>query len=610
MKGRWVKSNAFWLVMSLVICLVSALGSSFVQSSGGTVTIKDMRWETSSGSEMSALLFKPANATAENPAPGVIVSHGWFNNREMQDPNYVELARRGFVVISIDMQGHGNSETVPGPQLLTNGIGMYNAVELMADLPYVDATRIGVTGHSNGAWASNLSVDIDNTVDTPLIASVLLVSNDANYADPDTGEYFNKYGARDVGIFHTQYDEFFYRTYSAEGEVLTAPRDYLKTDNAQSFLNFGAAKADFDGVREANKVYTEKVDGQEAMRVIYSAPMIHPWATFSSTEARDVVSFFDQSLGAPTAIDPANQTWQWKEFFNALGLIGFAIFLVAFARALLSTRTFAGLKVAEPIAAAPLPRRGHIWFWTSMIGFAIVSAWTYVALSPIAGDLKPAFMLQDPPFFIGLWAAVNGLVALVYLTIFYLVYGRKNGVSLKSVGLLPGWRNFGMSVVLSAIVVTAAFGIVFVVDYFLKTDFRLWVLAIKAFGPDKIGIAWLYLPLFLLYFVANSIALNSFSRFSIKGKEWINTAVLALFNSLGPIVLVIAQYTTFFTTGFTIDGFGGIFSIWLFPVVVILAVAAVVSRKIYRASNNPYIGGFIMAAVVTMMSVSNTLTVG
>lgn len=31
----------------------------------------------------------------------------------MQDLNYVEYARRGFVVLSIDMYGHGNSENLP-----------------------------------------------------------------------------------------------------------------------------------------------------------------------------------------------------------------------------------------------------------------------------------------------------------------------------------------------------------------------------------------------------------------------------------------------------------------------------------------------------------------
>jgi nitrogen fixation/metabolism regulation signal transduction histidine kinase len=116
-------------------------------------------------------------------------------------------------------------------------------------------------------------------------------------------------------------------------------------------------------------------------------------------------------------------------------------------------------------------------------------------------------------------------------------------------------------------------------------------------------------PFFLVYFVANSVAINSFNRLAVRGKEWINTAILAIVNSLAPIILVVAQYTTFANTGELIPGFGGIFSIWLFPVIVILMVTAVISRKIYRVTNNPYIGGFISALVVTIISVTNTLTV-
>ena len=73
-------------------------------------------------------------------------------------------------------------------------------------------------------------------------------------------------------------------------------------------------------------------------------------------------------------------------------------------------------------------------------------------------------------------------------------------------------------------------------------------------------------------------------------------------------MLVAYQYTHFFITGDLAPGFGGIFSIWLFPVIVILPVAAIITRKIYRATDNPYIGGFIMAATVTLIAVSNTLT--
>ena len=48
----------------------------------------------------------------------------------------------------------------------------------------------------------------------------------------------------------------------------------------------------------------------------------------------------------------------------------------------------------------------------------------------------------------------------------------------------------------------------------------------------------------------------------------------------------------------------------MFPVVVFLPVAAVISRKLYRATGNPYVGAFVNAATVTMISVSNTLTMG
>ena len=226
MKQGLLKRNSFWLALSLVVMLVSAIVASAVQTAGGTVAVKDLQWETSSGRTLNALLFKPDTATADNQAPAIIVSHGWWNNREMQDANYVELARRGYVVMSIDMYGHGNSDPLPADELAVNGTGMYDAVKLIADLPYVDVDRIGVSGHSNGARAANWSVPIDNEAEQQLIAAVLLVDNDPVYVDADFA-YTNIYGSRDVGVIAAQYDEFFFRSYSPEGAVLTPPREYL-----------------------------------------------------------------------------------------------------------------------------------------------------------------------------------------------------------------------------------------------------------------------------------------------------------------------------------------------------------------------------------------------
>ncbi|MFB2556827.1 alpha/beta hydrolase [Herbiconiux liangxiaofengii] len=615
MKLNLFRRNAIWLAVALALCFVSAIGASLVQTDSGHVAVKDMRWETSSGEMLSALLYKPDTATADDKAPAVVVTHGWWNNREMQDANFVELARRGYVVVAVDMYGHGNSEPLANADIPVNGTGLYDAVKLVADLPYVDTDRIGITGHSNGARAANYSVVADNAAPTPLIKSVLLVDNEAFYADAD-GAYTNIYGSRDVGLVADQYDEFFFRSYDANGVALTAPRDFVGTPNAQSFLNFGADPAAGDTEqREAGEFYTQSVDGQDAQRILYTPAQTHPWGPFSKGTTSDVIDYFDTTLGAPNPIDPGAQVWQWKEFFTTLGLIGFGIFLVAFAKALLATRAFAGLRRTEIEPARPQTRRGLVWFWSSMVVSALISGATYVALSQndtigtLAFNSVPSLFPQGAVFFIALWAAINGGAALIIMTVSYFAFGRKAGVDLRAGGMLPGWKKFFQGILLGLVVVVAAFGIVAVVDYFFTTDFRIWVIAVKWFTPDKIPLALLVLPFFLVYFFANSVAINVFNRFTLGGREWVNTAVLALFNSLAPIVLVVVQYTVFFTSGELVPGFGGIFSIWLFPVIVILAVAAVVSRKLYRVTNNPYIGGFIMAATVALVSVTNTLTV-
>ncbi|MBY6061385.1 alpha/beta hydrolase [Microbacterium esteraromaticum] len=596
-----------------MICLISAVGANLVQTQAGSVTVKDMQWETASGRMLNALLFVPDDATADDPAPAVVVSHGWWNNREMQDANYVELSRRGFVVLSIDMYGHGNSDPLPADELEVGGTGMYDGVKLIADLPYVDSTRIGVTGHSNGARAANFSIALDDAADEQLISSVFLVDNEAMYLDQD-GAYANLYGTRDVGLVAAQYDEFFFRSYNAEGVPLTTPREFATTDNAQSFLNFGTDPASGEQ-REVDTVYTETIDGQDAIRVLHTPPQTHPWGTISKYTVADLVDFFDLTLDAPHSIEGTDQNWQIKEAFTALGLVGFVMFLVPFTRVLLGTRAFAGLRADEVAPARPAGRTGLIWFWGGLVVSAIISAWSYVWLSQQTWLAALSFNAVPNPiptgsvFFIGVWAAFNGIVAIIIMLLSYYLFGKKNGVRLRDLGIFPGWFKLLQSIALAFVVTAAAFGLVFLADYFFKTDFRFWVIALKWFPQDKIWYAFFLLPLFLIYFVANSVAINVFNRFTLGGREWLNTAVLALFNSLGPIALVVAQYVTFAISGELIPGFGGIFSIWLIPVVLILAVSAVISRKIYRATNNPYIGGVLNAAIVVLMSASNSLVI-
>jgi hypothetical protein len=82
-----------------------------------------------------------------------------------------------------------------------------------------------------------------------------------------------------------------------------------------------------------------------------------------------------------------------------------------------------------------------------------------------------------------------------------------------------------------------------------------------------------------------------------------------MFNALPPAILLLVQYIGFVATGELGLGIpSGMFVVWLFPILVILPLTAIMSRKIYRVTNNPYLPGIINGCIVTLISCSNTMT--
>lgn len=89
------KSSKIMVIIAVVLMIISMVGASLVQTSGGKVKVEEVKFDTAFGYQLSALIYRPVTATAENKAPGIIAVHGMYNNKEMQDSNLVELSRRG-----------------------------------------------------------------------------------------------------------------------------------------------------------------------------------------------------------------------------------------------------------------------------------------------------------------------------------------------------------------------------------------------------------------------------------------------------------------------------------------------------------------------------------
>ena len=601
------KLAKIFLCVSLVLMLLCGIVVSAVQTSGGDVKMTELNIVTDDGYTMSAYLLVPKTATKENPAPAIVTSHGYLNNKEMTDANYVELARRGFVVLSVDQPDHGDSEVTPDFFILAP-TGVYQGVLALSRMPFVDNTRIGITGHSMGSWSVNAAVKADNMNEVPLISSVLIHCNEPVYTD-DTGAYANIYGNRDVGLISAMYDEFF-ATWTAEDGTAMSAVTYKQSPGAQSFLNFGKDPAECE-MRDTYTYYTENVDGKDCVRVLFNPPIIHPWSHFSARSESYICDFFQKTLNAPNPIDPTNQVWQWKEAFNFVGVIGFAMFICSFGTLLLFTPTFESLRVSEPAKPAKTNKAGKAWFWGSLIAGGVFGSVVYLTLVAKGNAMAVA---QGEAMGLGLWSTACGLFTILSMVVSYQCYGKKNGFDLKETGVIIPAKKLGLSVVLAFIIAVVSYGLVFVEDYFFFADFRLWTLALKAFELPILKY-WPYMLLFVTYYVASSVASNCFNYNDI-GKGWGNAIIVGVFNAVPALVIPWIQYITYYKTGYMMwfqrtmaDANYPMFVLWLFPIVLILFGSTIISRVLYKSTKNPYIAGIVNAIIVGLITIINTCTV-
>lgn len=110
-------------------------------------------------------VIEPPTAPPAAGYPAVVWLHGFAMNAEIQLNVPRQLAKAGFLVLALNQPGHGDSggRWDMGLQTLA---GVYSAVKwLTGASPYqarVDATRVGVAGHSMGGIATTRAGIFDN----------------------------------------------------------------------------------------------------------------------------------------------------------------------------------------------------------------------------------------------------------------------------------------------------------------------------------------------------------------------------------------------------------------------------------------------------------------
>ena len=98
-------------LIAFVVCLVvmaSAMSAAYlIQTDFGTIDVSTWQIKIKDGESITYKLYVPDNATEENPAPAVLLVHGYQNDKDSSAAYAVELARRGIVAMCMDAYGHG-----------------------------------------------------------------------------------------------------------------------------------------------------------------------------------------------------------------------------------------------------------------------------------------------------------------------------------------------------------------------------------------------------------------------------------------------------------------------------------------------------------------------
>src|SRR6201991_2695948 len=356
MRKRWSLAIA-----GLILILAGGLLAHLTQPSGG-IKIEDVRFKGAKGNTMSALLYIPPNATAQTPAPGILVMHGYANNGETQDGFAIEFAHRGYVVLAIDQTGHGYSD---GPAF-ANGFGGPDGLVHLRSLDIVDKNNIGLEGHSMGGWT--------------VLAAATAMPNDYKsmvLEGSSTGKPFAADGTpswpRNVALVFAQYEEF--------------PKLMWGVDRARDVAQSPKLWAMFGtiGPVEPGRIYGDIAQG--TARVLYTPAMTHPAEHISHEAIGYSLDWFGKTLQGGTPRPTDDQIWFRKEIGTLVALIGFVALLIGVFDGLLESPVFSHPRLPEvadgtmPEHSAASDRR-----WTAaFILTAFIPALTYYPAFALGG---------------------------------------------------------------------------------------------------------------------------------------------------------------------------------------------------------------------------------
>jgi uncharacterized protein len=484
------KKSIFWLIGLLLVIILAVVMAYLVRSDFGKTEVTYVKIPAPDGHIITARLYRPKYATADNKLPAVLTMHGGNNDKDTQAPAAIELSRRGFVVLAVDMDGHGdNTGSFDTAALAGKGVmGVDVAFDYVKTLPFVDVSRIGLTGHSLGGMMST--------------ATALLRPDHWAVVPQDAC------GKTDLTKMHN------YLCIKAAWESSpTAGRADASFWTPAFYEQYG-----FTQPIQENYVYGDFKDGT-AFEIAMNQTT-HPGMPPSNQMVTTLVDWMRMALKGGV-VDanwiPADQhIFVWYDIFMGLALLAALGSVVPLTNLLLMIPFFAVVALPMPKKYVAKPKQ---WWWYAFLN-AFIAGITYPFLTEVGwfGNIGNTFQKIFPflnllhPNGIFVWMIGNAIIFVILFSSWYRKNRKENQITMYDMGVSFDeqktkfdWPILGKTLLLAVILMLWLYILVSISVATLGIEFRVEYATLKTF-PDaaRLGQFFIYLIPVLAFMLLNN----------------------------------------------------------------------------------------------------------
>ena len=649
------------LIVLLFVTFGSLFVANNIQNDDGNVDVSmdsfEMEYTALDGSTQTGnvtyKLYKPKDVSSSNKAPALLMLHGYQNDHETDAAYCIELARRGVVVMAIDEFGHGStsismvnrgfvnhkvtvnygndseadgtyteiggqtrykvlmnfsnlsffndkySKDEDGNKIYDSSMGGIAAYRILSAMDYVDNTRMAVSGHSMGTWASWTTSAAYSGTEIEPQATILqcgeLFTSDAYDA--------NNIKFNNVLLLTSKYDEFnYFRDYSTK----TVDDDVINNDLSKEFLGTDSPAW--------NTTFGSFQDGSARRRQLLITN--HRLATHDATALQTSIEWLTEAIGVKTTLASDNLVFMKKEVLELIATLCAVASTMALMCVLLDTKLFADLSAPELVAQRK-GRKGWA-YWKGAVITILIAFATYPFMTQLGHGLLP---LPDTTVFrmtIG-----NGFLSwYLILIVIMLVTTVISVKSAKKKGSVMTYMDMGLAtlenkekinfkllfkgLVLALILALYMYIQCFIAEKLFMLDFRFIWPFFKSFTLERLVQFFVYIPIFLIFFLLNNskiFAQNQPEAAAKKGlsgffSSWYKNALCMIG---GVLLLILLEYIPFFAgIGPGVDllfssTFGGPFMSLMIVFVPQVLVFSLLCTFAYRRTGTVYVGAFLVA---------------